>query len=61
MVFGVQVSAETAAGPIRFAPGWWNSGVPPATTNQGDPPRISEIDATSNQVVDPNAGALAAR
>ena len=63
MVFGVQVSAETAGGvdPVRTGLVEFR-GIPPGHYElvQGDPPRISEIDATSNQVVDPNAGALAA-
>ncbi len=62
MVFGTQVSAETGAsvdslrsGVLEFqsiAPGRYE-------LVQGDPPRIAEIDATSSQAVDPNAGAPA--
>jgi 5-hydroxyisourate hydrolase-like protein (transthyretin family) len=60
MVFGTQVSAETANvfDPLRtdivefhsIAPGHYE-------LVQGDPPRIAEIDAASSQAVDPNAGA----
>jgi len=63
MVFGVQVSAETAGGFDPVPTGLVEfRGVPPGHYElvQGDPTRISEIDATSSQVVDPNAGALAA-
>jgi len=62
MVFGTQVSSESSGG---FDPIGSNvvefHGIAPGRYElvQGDPPRISELDATSSQAVDPNAGALA--
>jgi len=62
MVFGTQVSAEGGGagdpmhtGVVEF------SGVAPGRYEllQGDPPRISELDAGSSGVVDPSAGAPA--
>jgi 5-hydroxyisourate hydrolase-like protein (transthyretin family) len=62
MVFGTQVSAETANAfdPLRSAVVEFHSIAPGHyELVQGDPPRIAEIDATSSQAVDPNAGAPA--
>lgn len=62
LVFGTQVSAESGlsgdplhTGFVEFA------GVAPGhyELQQGDPPRISELDAGSNQVIDANTGAMA--
>ena len=62
MIFGVQISAESAgfidamqSGVAEF------NGVAPGRYElvQGDPPRISELDATTSQSVDPNTGAPA--
>ena len=63
MVFGTQVSAVSGEifdpvvrpGVVEF------HGVGPGRYElvQGDPPRISELDATASQAVDPNAGAPA--
>jgi Carboxypeptidase regulatory-like domain len=62
MVFGTQVSAESGGagdpmhtGMVEF------SGIAPGRYElvQGDPPRISELDASSSQAVDPSAGAPA--
>ncbi|HEY3628022.1 MAG TPA: carboxypeptidase-like regulatory domain-containing protein [Terracidiphilus sp.] len=62
MVFGAQVSAEGGGvgdpmrtGVVEF------SGVAPGRYElvQGDPPRVSELDAGSSGVVDPNGGAPA--
>jgi hypothetical protein len=59
MIFGVQISAESAgfidamqSGVAEF------NGVAPGRYElvQGDPPRISELDATTSQSVDPNTG-----
>ena len=62
MVFGAQVSAESAGGfdPMHTGLAEFN-GIAPGhyELKQGDPPRISEIDADSSQAVDPNAGAPA--
>lgn len=62
MIFGTQVSAESGlpgdplhTGFVEFggiAPGHYE-------LQQGDPPRISEVDVGSSQTIDPNAGALA--
>ena len=62
LVFGIQVSAESGlpgdplhTGMVEFggiAPGRYE-------LQQGDPPRISELDAGSSQIIDPDAGALA--
>jgi hypothetical protein len=62
IVFGVQVAAESAGfldamrtGNVEFegvAPGHYE-------LMQGDPPRISELDATASQDVDPGMGTLA--
>ena len=62
MIFGVQISAESAgfidamqSGVAEF------NGVAPGRYElvQGDPARISELDATTSQSVDPNTGTLA--
>ena len=62
MVFGMQVSSESSSafdpvhtGVVEF------SGIPPGHYQlvQGDPPRISELDANSSEAVDPNAGSPA--
>jgi 5-hydroxyisourate hydrolase-like protein (transthyretin family) len=61
MIFGVQVSSESAGG-FDIQPGVVEfSGVAPGHYElvQGDPSRILELDAASNQVVDPNTGTLA--
>ncbi len=59
MIFGIQISAESAgfidamqSGVAEF------NGVAPGRYElvQGDPPRISELDATTSQSVDPNTG-----
>ncbi len=62
MVFGTQVSSESTGEPAFGHPGIAEfSGVAPGHYEvvQGDPPRISEIEATSSLAVDPNAGAPA--
>ena len=62
MVFGKQISSMSSGG---FDPAHTSTaefdGLAPGHYElvQGDPPRISEIDATSSQAVDPNAGAPA--
>jgi hypothetical protein len=62
MVFGSQVSAESSGGfdPIGSTSVEFH-GIPPGKYElvQGDPPRISQLDAASSQAVDPNAGAPA--
>jgi hypothetical protein len=62
MVFGSQVSTESAGGfdPMHTGLAEFN-GIAPGHYElmQGDPPRISEIDVASSQAVDPNAGAPA--
>jgi 5-hydroxyisourate hydrolase-like protein (transthyretin family) len=59
MIFGVQVSSESPGGfdPIHTGVVEF-SGVAPGHYQlvQGDPPRILELDAASNQVVEPNIG-----
>jgi Carboxypeptidase regulatory-like domain len=62
MVFGNQVSAESGGGFDPAGPGIAEfHGLAPGRYElvQGDPPRISELDATSSQAVDPNAGSPA--
>ena len=62
MVFGNQVSAESGGGFDPAGPGLVEfHGLAPGRYElvQGDPPRISELDATSSQTVDPNVGAPA--
>jgi hypothetical protein len=62
MVFGTQVSAESSSAFDPVHPGEVEfSGIPPGHYQllQGDPPRISELDANSSQAVDPNAGSPA--
>jgi len=59
MVFGAQVSAESSGGFDPVGSGMVEfHGIAPGRYElmQGDPPRISELDATSSQAVDPNAG-----
>ncbi len=59
MIFGVQISAESAGSIDAMQSGFVEfNGVPPGRYElvQGDPPRISELDATTSQSVDPNAG-----
>ncbi len=62
MIFGVQVSAETSTGidPIHTGIVEFN-GVAPGhyELTQGEPPRILDLDTTSSQEIDPNAGTLA--
>lgn len=62
MIFGTQVSAESGlpgdplhSGFVEF------SGIAPGRyeLQQGDPPRISELDASSSQTIEANSGALA--
>ena len=63
MVFGTRVTSESSnadpmhTGMVEF------SGIAPGHYElvQGDPPRISEIDAATSQAVDPNAGAPAVK
>ena len=62
MIFGMEVSAESSAAfdPIRTGVVEFNSVAPGHyELIQGDPPRVVELDAGSNQEVDPNAGTLA--
>ena len=62
MVFGTQVAAESSGGfdPVHTGVVEFNAIAPGRyELIQGDPPRISELDASSSQVVDPNTGALA--
>ena len=62
MVFGTQVSAESGLPGDPIHTGFVEfGGVAPGHYElvQGDPPRISELDATSSQAVDPGAGAVA--
>ena len=62
MVFGTQVSSEGAVGGDPRQSGMMEfTGVAPGHYElvQGDPPRISEIDANSSQAVDANAGSPA--
>ena len=64
MVFGTPVSSESSGSFVSSHPGTVEfSGVAPGHYElvQGDPPRISEIDASISQAVDPNAGAPAVR
>lgn len=59
MVFGAQISAESAGGfdPMHTGTAEFN-GIAPGHYElvQGNPPRISEFDAVSSQAVDPNTG-----
>ena len=59
MVFGTQVSAESSGGfdPSHAQVAEFN-GIAPGHYElvQGDPPRISELDAASSQSIDPNSG-----
>ena len=59
MIFGVQISAESAGFIDAMQSGFAVfNGVAPGRYElvQGDPPRISELDATTSQSVDPNTG-----
>ncbi len=60
MVFGVQVLTSSAFDPVH--PGVLEfGGIPPGHYQllQGDPPRISDLEANASEAIDPNAGTLA--
>lgn len=59
MIFGTQISAESGLAGDPLHTGFVEfSGVAPGRyeLQQGDPPRISDIELGSSQVIDPNAG-----